>query len=60
MSAASDHGREPGRAPEAPEDPVLPDQTGDDRDESGGDWREREREADREDWLQNERPPHWE
>ncbi|MFN8078203.1 MAG: hypothetical protein U0Q19_01440 [Kineosporiaceae bacterium] len=60
MSAASERGREPRPGSERSDDPVLPEQTRDDRDESGGDWREREREDDREDWLQNERPPHWE
>jgi hypothetical protein len=45
-----------------PEEPVLPEQAEDDSDEAGGDWREREdgSTADREDWLQRERPPHWE
>lgn len=45
-----------------PEEPVLPEQTEDDSDETGGDWREREdgSTADREEWLQRERPPHWE
>lgn len=40
------------------DDPVLPEQTEDDA--SGGDWREDESAADREDWLNRERPPHWE
>ncbi len=41
-----------------PEDPVLPEQTGDDTDSAGGDWREDDQDGD--DWLERERPPHWE
>jgi len=44
---------------------VLPEQTADDTDTAGGDWREGDSgdssEADQTDaWLERERPPHWE
>ncbi len=44
-------------------DPVLPEHTADDTDALGGDWREDDRlreDAARDDWLESERPPHWE
>ncbi len=45
----------------APEAPVLPEQTRDDDDVWGGDWRERQDEdGSRDAWLERERPPHWE
>jgi hypothetical protein len=47
--------------PEEPEEPVLPEQTRDDADVWGGDWRESDGEdASRDAWLERERPPHWE
>jgi len=40
---------------------VLPEQTRDDDDVWGGDWRERQDEdGSRDAWLERERPPHWE
>lgn len=41
-----------------PDEPVLPEQTDDDTDATE-DWRDAG-EDDREDWLERERPPHWE
>ena len=35
---------------------VAPTQTRDDTDEGWGDWRDRE---DRDAWLKEQRPPHW-
>lgn len=54
-----------GRGP-APDDepPVLPEVTSDETDAGGGDWREdtgRDTGEDaRDEWLRDERPPHWE
>ena len=35
---------------------TTPEQTRDDTDEGWGDWRDRE---DRDHWLKEQRPPHW-
>lgn len=47
-----------------PDEPVLPEHTGDDTDALGGDWREDDAQRDaarsHEEWLERERPPHWE
>ncbi len=65
-------GRTPGGRPAQDrgdgDGPVLPETTADDTDTGGGDWREDDRLAggsadgggDRDEWLEGERPPHWE
>jgi hypothetical protein len=54
---------QPMPGPQDADGPVLPDQTGDDTDLDGGDWREdggHDSTSDRDEWLERQRPPHWE